>query len=59
LLNKASLLGLSIAFPDRRKQEKFAKVSGDDRYCISQLRRKHKLLQTYKRGVMQKSIMID
>ena len=43
-----------IAFPPIAEQEKIASFLGAVDTRISQLRRKHELLQTYKRGVMQK-----
>lgn len=53
-LNKASLFRLSIALPTITEQEKIASFLGAVDTRLTQLRRKHELLQTYKRGVMQK-----
>ena len=43
-----------VNIPSRKEQEKIASFLGAIDTRLTQLRRKHKLLQTYKRGVMQK-----
>lgn len=53
-LNKASLFSLRIALPSMAEQEKIASFLGAVDTRLNQLRRKRELLQTYKRGVMQK-----
>lgn len=49
-----SLLSISTFLPSIAEQEKIAAQLGAVDTRLSQLRRKHELLQTYKRGVMQK-----
>ena len=43
-----------VNIPSRKEQEKIASFLGAIDTRLTQLRRKHELLQTYKRGVMQK-----
>ena len=45
---------LKISIPSVKEQEKIASFLGAVDTRLTQLRRKHELLQTYKRGVMQK-----
>ena len=49
-----SILSISTFFPSIAEQEKIASFLGAIDTRLTQLRRKHELLQTYKRGVMQK-----
>jgi type I restriction enzyme S subunit len=53
-LNKASLVTLPITLPKIAEQEKIASFLGAIDRRLTQLHRKRELLQTYKRGVMQK-----
>ena len=53
-LNKASLVTLPITLPLIAEQEKIASFFGAVDRRLTQLRHKRELLQTYKRGVMQK-----
>ena len=53
-LNKNNCNSISIPLPSIAEQEKIASFLGAIDTRLTQLRRKHKLLQTYKRGVMQK-----
>lgn len=45
---------LAVNLPEKEEQEKIASFLGSIDTRLNQLRRKHELLQTYKRGVMQK-----
>lgn len=49
-----SILSISTFFPSIAEQEKIASFLGSIDTRLTQLRRKQELLQTYKRGVMQK-----
>ena len=49
-----SILSIEIFIPSIAEQKKIASFLGAIDKRLTQLRRKHKLLQTYKRGVMQK-----
>ena len=53
-LNKNNCNSISIPLPSIAEQEKIASFLGAIDKRLTQLRRKHELLQTYKRGVMQK-----
>ena len=53
-INIDDILKIKIFCPPIAEQEKIASFLGAVDTRISQLRRKHELLQTYKRGVMQK-----
>ncbi len=53
-ISKDDLLTLPAYFPTQEEQEKIASFLGAVDNRLTQLRRKHELLQTYKRGVMQK-----
>ena len=53
-INQDSLSQISLFYPSIAEQEKIASFLGAIDTRLTQLRRKHKLLQTYKRGVMQK-----
>ncbi|MCW6052366.1 restriction endonuclease subunit S [Lyngbya sp. CCAP 1446/10] len=53
-ITKNDVLTLPVYFPSIAEQEKIASFLGAVDTRLSQLRRKHELLQTYKRGVMQK-----
>ena len=53
-LRKEDVLRCPIASPSIKEQEKIAGFLGAVDARLGQLRRKHELLQTYKRGVMQK-----
>ncbi len=53
-LNKTNCNSIPIIFPSIAEQEKIASFLGAVDARLSQLRRKHELLQTYKRGVMQR-----
>jgi type I restriction enzyme S subunit len=50
----SDILRIKLYLPTIQEQEKIASFLGAVDTRISQLRRKHELLQTYKRGVMQK-----
>ena len=54
LITGTQIKSLKIAFPSIAEQEKIASFLGAIDTRLTQLRRKHELLQTYKRGVMQK-----
>lgn len=53
-LGKDRFAELKITLPQKEEQEKIANFLGEVDARLGQLRRKHELLQTYKRGVMQK-----
>ena len=53
-LGQDNFAELQLTLPQKEEQEKIASFLGAVDTRISQLRRKHELLQTYKRGVMQK-----
>ena len=53
-INQDSLSQISLFYPSIAEQEKIASFLGAIDKRLTQLRRKHELLQTYKRGVMQK-----
>jgi type I restriction enzyme, S subunit len=53
-LGQDSFAELKITLPRKEEQEKIAGFLGSIDTRLTQLRRKHELLQTYKRGVMQK-----
>ena len=53
-LSVNKLLRFKLFVPSKAEQEKIASFLGAVDTRLTQLRRKHKLLQTYKRGVMQK-----
>ena len=53
-ISKGDLLTLPIYFPKKEEQEKIASFLDTIALRITQLRRKHELLETYKKGVMQK-----
>lgn len=53
-LGQENFAELEVTFPQREEQEKIASFLGAIATRLTQLRRKHELLQTYKRGVMQK-----
>ena len=53
-LSVNKLLRFKLFIPSIAEQEKIASFLGAIDTRLTQLRRKHKLLQTYKRGVMQK-----
>ena len=53
-LRKEEVLGCPVSVPSTEEQEKIASFLEAIDTRLTQLRRKHKLLQTYKRGVMQK-----
>jgi type I restriction enzyme S subunit len=53
-LGQESFAELEVTFPQRGEQEKIASFLGAIATRLTQLRRKHELLQTYKRGVRQK-----
>jgi type I restriction enzyme S subunit len=53
-LNKNNCNSISIPLPSIAEQKKIASFLGAVDTRLTQLRRKHELLQTYKRGVMQK-----
>ncbi|MEG4962650.1 MULTISPECIES: restriction endonuclease subunit S [unclassified Microcoleus] len=53
-ITKNDVLTLPVYFPLIPEQEKIASFLGAVDTRLTQLRRKHELLQTYKRGVMQK-----
>lgn len=53
-ISKDDLLTLPAYFPTQEEQEKIASFLGAVDTRLTQLHRKHELLQTYKRGVMQK-----
>jgi len=53
-INQDSLSQISLFYPSIAEQEKIASFLGAIDTRLTQLRRKHELLQTYKRGVMQK-----
>ena len=53
-LSRSDILTIKICLPTLEEQEKIASFLGACDRKLTQLRRKHELLQTYKRGVMQK-----
>ena len=53
-LSLATIRNTKPLFPSYEEQEKIASFLGAIDKRLTELRRKHKLLQTYKRGVMQK-----
>ncbi|MEH2319189.1 restriction endonuclease subunit S [Nostoc sp.] len=53
-LGQESFAELEITLPQKEEQEKIASFLGAVDTRLNQLRRKRELLQTYKRGVMQK-----
>lgn len=53
-INQDSLSQIILFYPPIAEQEKIASFLGTIDTRITQLRRKHELLQTYKRGVMEK-----
>ena len=53
-LSRPDILTTKIYLPGLKEQEKIASFLGAVDTRLTQLRRKHELLQTYKRGVMQK-----
>jgi len=53
-LGQDNFAELQLTLPQKEEQEKIASFFGTVDTRPTQLRRKHKLLQTYKRGVMQK-----
>ena len=53
-LSRSDILNTKIYLPKREEQEKIASFLGAIDKRLTELRRKHELLQTYKRGVMQK-----
>ncbi|MEG4589106.1 restriction endonuclease subunit S [Microcoleus sp. MOSTC5] len=53
-LGQDNFAELQLTLPQKEEQEKIASFLGAVDTRLSQLRRKHELLQTYKRGVMQK-----
>ena len=53
-LSRPDILGTKICLPSIDEQEKIASFLGAVDMRLTQLRRKRELLQTYKRGVMQK-----
>ena len=53
-LGQDNFAELQLTLPNKEEQEKIASFLGAVDTRLTQLRRKHKLLQTYKRGVMQK-----
>ena len=53
-LGQDSFAELKITLPQKEEQEKIASFLGSIDKRLTELRRKHELLQTYKRGVMQK-----
>ena len=53
-LSLATIKNTKALFPSDKEQEKIASFLGAIDTRLTQLRRKHELLQTYKRGVMQK-----
>jgi type I restriction enzyme, S subunit len=53
-ININDILKIKILCPSISEQEKIASFLGAIATRLTQLRRKHELLQTYKRGVMQK-----
>ena len=53
-LSVNKLLRFKLFVPSKEEQEKIASFLGAVDTRLTQLRRKHELLQTYKRGVMQK-----
>ena len=53
-LGQDNFAELQLTLPQKEEQEKIASFLGVVDTRLTQLRRKHELLQTYKRGVMQK-----
>lgn len=53
-LSRSDLLNIKIYLPNIAEQEKIASLLGAVDRRLNQLRRKRELLQSYKRGVMQK-----